>query len=166
MAIARVNPISEGFNKDSYLANLERRLEDHAEHKRISLLLPSLYSEIRDDGPLNQILAEISETRYLHNIVVALGGTTEEADFLYAKEYFGQLRTDVCDVKVVWVEGPRIQQILDDIQQFMTLEDDDIIMTGTPKGVGQVQVGDRFVGRIKTRDQELVSQEWLAEERT
>ena len=57
-------------------------------------------------------------------------------------------------------------QILIDIQQFMTLEDDDIIMTGTPKGVGQVHVGDRFVGRIKTGDQVLVSQEWLAAERT
>jgi 2-keto-4-pentenoate hydratase/2-oxohepta-3-ene-1,7-dioic acid hydratase in catechol pathway len=57
-------------------------------------------------------------------------------------------------------------QILIDIQQFMTLEDDDIIMTGTPKGVGQVHVGDQFVGRIKTGDQVLVSQEWLAEERT
>jgi len=57
-------------------------------------------------------------------------------------------------------------QILIDIQQFMTLEDDDIIMTGTPKGVGQVHVGDQFVGTIKTGDQVLVSQEWLAEERT
>jgi 2-keto-4-pentenoate hydratase/2-oxohepta-3-ene-1,7-dioic acid hydratase in catechol pathway len=55
------------------------------------------------------------------------------------------------------------EQILIDIQQFMTLEDDDIIMTGTPKGVGQVHVGDHFVGRIKTGDQVLVSQEWLAE---
>jgi hypothetical protein len=32
--------------------------------------------------------------------------------------------------------------------------------------VGQVHVGDQFVGRIKTGDQVLVSQEWLAEERT
>ena len=54
-------------------------------------------------------------------------------------------------------------QILIDIQQFMTIEDDDIIMTGTPKGVGQVQIGDQFVGRIKTGDQVLISQAWLAE---
>ena len=55
------------------------------------------------------------------------------------------------------------EQILLEIQQFMTLEDDDIIMTGTPKGVGQVSPGDRFIGRIKTGDEVLVSQEWLAE---
>lgn len=55
------------------------------------------------------------------------------------------------------------EQILLDIQQFMTLEDDDIIMTGTPKGVGQVQAGDQFVGSIKSGDILLISQQWLAE---
>ncbi|MDH3636547.1 MAG: fumarylacetoacetate hydrolase family protein [Gammaproteobacteria bacterium] len=54
-------------------------------------------------------------------------------------------------------------QVLLDIQQFMTLEDDDIIMTGTPKGVGQVTAGDHFVGRIKSGDEVLISREWLAE---
>ena len=53
-------------------------------------------------------------------------------------------------------------KILLEIQQFMSLEDDDIIMTGTPEGVGQVNAGERFVGRIKTGDEVLVSQEWLA----
>ena len=54
-------------------------------------------------------------------------------------------------------------QILQSIQRFMSLEDGDIIMTGTPKGVGQVQQGDRFEGRILAGDQVLVSQEWLAQ---
>jgi glucosyl-3-phosphoglycerate synthase len=113
--ITTLHALYEAFDKDSYLANLERRLEEHARHERISLLLPSLYSEIRDDGPLNHILDQIKETHYLRNIVVALGGTSEEADFLHAKEYFGQLRTNDREVKVIWVEGPRIQQILGDI---------------------------------------------------
>jgi 2-keto-4-pentenoate hydratase/2-oxohepta-3-ene-1,7-dioic acid hydratase in catechol pathway len=54
-------------------------------------------------------------------------------------------------------------QILSGIQQFMTLEAGDIIMTGTPKGVGQVQPGDRFVGRVKSGDEVLISQQWLAQ---
>ncbi len=115
--ITTLHALYEAFDNDSYLTNLERRLEDHARHERISLLLPSLYSEIRDDGPLNHILDQIKETRYLRNIVVALGGTGEEADFLHAKEYFGQLRTEDREVKVIWVEGPRIQQILNDIRE-------------------------------------------------
>jgi 2-keto-4-pentenoate hydratase/2-oxohepta-3-ene-1,7-dioic acid hydratase in catechol pathway len=54
-------------------------------------------------------------------------------------------------------------QILSGIRDFMDLEDGDIIMTGTPKGVGQVQAGDRFVGRILSAGRILVSQEWQAE---
>ena len=55
-------------------------------------------------------------------------------------------------------------QIFAEIQQFMSLDDGDIIMTGTPKGVGQVAAGDRFEGSIKSDKNSLVSQEWLAEE--
>jgi 2-keto-4-pentenoate hydratase/2-oxohepta-3-ene-1,7-dioic acid hydratase in catechol pathway len=54
-------------------------------------------------------------------------------------------------------------QILSGISRFMSLDDGDIIMTGTPKGVGQVQPGDRFVGRILSGDNTLVSCEWQAE---
>ena len=49
------------------------------------------------------------------------------------------------------------------IAEFMTLQDDDIVMTGTPQGVGQVSAGDRFVGRIRSGERELVSHSWVAE---
>jgi 2-keto-4-pentenoate hydratase/2-oxohepta-3-ene-1,7-dioic acid hydratase in catechol pathway len=54
-------------------------------------------------------------------------------------------------------------QILEGIARFMSLDDGDIIMTGTPKGVGQVQPGDRFVGSVLSGEQVLVSGEWTAE---
>ena len=54
-------------------------------------------------------------------------------------------------------------QILSGITRFMSLDDGDIIMTGTPSGVGQVQAGDRFIGRILSGDTVLVSCEWQAE---
>ena len=54
-------------------------------------------------------------------------------------------------------------QILSGISRFMSLDDGDIIMTGTPKGVGQVQAGDRFIGRILSAGRELISCEWQAE---
>ena len=54
-------------------------------------------------------------------------------------------------------------QILAGIQSFMHLEDGDIIMTGTPKGVGQVTAGERFVGRILAAGRELVGQAWTVE---
>ncbi len=38
--------------------------------------------------------------------------------------------------------------IIQQLQTFMTLNDGDIIMTGTPQGVGLVESGDRFHGKI------------------
>ena len=54
-------------------------------------------------------------------------------------------------------------QILEEIAAFMTLQDGDIIMTGTPKGVGKVKAGDKFVGSVHSGDRQLLSQAWLAE---
>ena len=55
------------------------------------------------------------------------------------------------------------EQVLQDIQSFMTLDNGDIIMTGTPKGVGQVNQGDQFTGRILSNDQELLNRSWTAQ---
>ncbi len=55
------------------------------------------------------------------------------------------------------------EQILAGIQRFMSLEDGDVIMTGTPSGVGQIQAGERFVGSVRSNQQVLVSEEWLAQ---
>lgn len=52
--------------------------------------------------------------------------------------------------------------ILNELRQFLVLEDFDIIMTGTPSGVGAVQSGERFHGRVLQGDRALVSGEWLA----
>ena len=55
------------------------------------------------------------------------------------------------------------EKIVTEIQQFMSLEDGDVIMTGTPKGVGQVTPGDRFEGQIKADGDVLLSQLWVAQ---
>jgi len=52
--------------------------------------------------------------------------------------------------------------ILAELKQFLLLEDFDIIMTGTPAGVGAVQPGEQFVGRILAGEQTLTSGTWLA----
>ena len=54
------------------------------------------------------------------------------------------------------------EEILQGVEQFMTLQDNDILMTGTPKGVGKVNRGDRFVASIRCAEQTLLSHEWLA----
>jgi len=55
------------------------------------------------------------------------------------------------------------QTMLDEIKSFMSLEDNDVIMSGTPKGVGTYTVGDRFLGQIFSGETLLVEKEWIVE---
>ena len=51
-------------------------------------------------------------------------------------------------------------EMIEEIQSFMTLEDGDIIMSGTPKGVGNYRVGDIFNGKIYSNDKLLLESKW------
>ena len=51
-------------------------------------------------------------------------------------------------------------QILAEIQTFISLNDGDIVMTGTPKGVGVVNKDSIFVGRILEDSKILTSGKW------
>jgi len=53
--------------------------------------------------------------------------------------------------------------MLSEIQSFMTLEDNDILMSGTPKGVGTYNIGDKFVGQVFSGEILLVEKEWMVE---
>ena len=55
------------------------------------------------------------------------------------------------------------QTILDSLADFMTLEDGDIVMTGTPAGVGEVLAGQQFQGRILGGGVTLVEASWTAQ---
>ena len=55
--------------------------------------------------------------------------------------------------------------MLAQIKRFMTLEDGDILLSGTPKGVGTYRIGDRFVGQVSIGDKLLVEQRWVAKKR-
>lgn len=113
--ITTLHPLYEAFDREEYLASLERKLDEYSNHVRISLLLPSLYSEIQNPQVLDPIMEEIRSVKYLHSVIIALGGAQEEKRFKEAKEYFGRLRTPGRDLKVVWVEGPRIQEIFQEL---------------------------------------------------
>lgn len=49
----------------------------------------------------------------------------------------------------------QIPRVISDISKVMTLEEGDIIITGTPKGVGPVQPGDVMTGGIRVDGKEL-----------
>ncbi|MEH6567637.1 MAG: fumarylacetoacetate hydrolase family protein [Halioglobus sp.] len=52
--------------------------------------------------------------------------------------------------------------ILGELSKFTTLEDGDIVMTGTPAGVGRVLAGDHFEGKVLAGDEELLCHSWTA----
>jgi 2-keto-4-pentenoate hydratase/2-oxohepta-3-ene-1,7-dioic acid hydratase in catechol pathway len=53
--------------------------------------------------------------------------------------------------------------MLSEIQSFMTLEDNDIIMSGTPKGVGTYSIGNKFVGQVFSDETLLVEAIWVVQ---
>ncbi|MGB5445082.1 MAG: fumarylacetoacetate hydrolase family protein [Psychromonas sp.] len=54
-------------------------------------------------------------------------------------------------------------EIINEVSSFMTFEDGDILMTGTPKGVGQLFKNDHFIGRIYEGETLLIEQHWTVE---
>ncbi|MDV7103302.1 fumarylacetoacetate hydrolase family protein [Vibrio sp. TH_r3] len=83
---------------------------------------------------------------------------------------------DINDLSIeLFINGVRIQSghvgqmlypprvILSELSSYTTLKNNDIVMTGTPAGVGVVYQGDLFTGRIKCAGQTVVEAEWLAE---
>ena len=51
-------------------------------------------------------------------------------------------------------------QIVAAVNEFMSFETHDILMTGTPKGVGKVNKGDQFTGQLYDQETLLVTQTW------
>lgn len=51
--------------------------------------------------------------------------------------------------------------ILKEINQIISFEDNDLLMTGTPKGVAAIHLGDKFRGKVFEKQQELLEVCWI-----
>lgn len=54
------------------------------------------------------------------------------------------------------------EQLLKDIGYFLTLEDGDLLMTGTPAGVGAIKRGDEFHATLLDAGSAIIEQSWIA----
>lgn len=115
--ITTIHGFYDLFDPEEHLMRLEKKLERFSRKMCMGLLLPSLYDEIHVPGVLDNIIDQINEVNYLCSIVVALGGAKEEKEFREAKDYFFRLKKEDRDVKVIWVEGPRIQAIFKKLEE-------------------------------------------------
>jgi len=50
--------------------------------------------------------------------------------------------------------------VLKEVKRYFSLEDGDIIMTGTPSGVGRINKNDEFLGSLFSKDDLLVKKSW------
>ena len=55
------------------------------------------------------------------------------------------------------------EAILEELKTFITLEDGDVIMTGTPAGVGPIHTGERFEATVRAAGRPLVHATWVAQ---
>lgn len=53
--------------------------------------------------------------------------------------------------------------ILKEVMSFLSIEDGDLVMTGTPKGVGRINAGDRFDGKIFEKEKLIVEGSWVVQ---
>jgi len=93
------------------LDELEYRLETFAQTRKISLILPSLYSEL--EGPaLGNILDELSKVKYLHRIIIGLDAA-DAAQFRAARAFFARLPQNHV---VLWNDGPRMRALMERLE--------------------------------------------------
>ncbi|HEY0212019.1 MAG TPA: glycosyl transferase [Paenirhodobacter sp.] len=93
------------------LEELEYRLETFAQTRKITLILPSLYSELQ--GPaLTNIVHELSQVKYLHRIIIGLDAA-DKAQFHHAREFFAALPQNHV---VIWNDGPRVRAVMDRLE--------------------------------------------------
>lgn len=86
------------------MEELVYELETFSQTRKISLILPSLYSEL--EGPaLSDIIGELSQVTYLHRIIIGLD-RADEKQFRMAQSFFAELPQNHV---ILWNNSPRMQ---------------------------------------------------------
>jgi len=85
---------------------LEKELVSFSKQRPMSLVLPSLFSEL--EGPaLPGIIRELKEVPYLSEVVVGLD-RADEGQYNHAREFFSELPQHH---RLLWNDGPRLRAI-------------------------------------------------------
>lgn len=85
---------------------LEHELTSFSRQRPMSLVLPSLYSELTMPA-LDGIVTQLTEVNYLSEIVIGLDRATE-SEFEHAKDYFSRLPQHH---RILWNDGPRLRAL-------------------------------------------------------
>ncbi len=88
------------------LPEMTYELETFAQSRKISLILPCLYSELETDA-MPRIVQELSKVTYLHRIIIGLD-RANEAQYRHAQRFFKGLNQNHI---VIWNDSPRMQEL-------------------------------------------------------
>lgn len=95
------------------LAEMEYELQVFSRLRPMTLILPSLYSEL--EGPaLPNIINELKKVPYLNQIVIGLDRADRD-QYLHAREFFGDLPQHH---RILWNDGPRLRAIDDKLREL------------------------------------------------
>ena len=94
--------------KKGNLDRMEMELEFYSRHRPISLVLPSLYSELKEKA-LKTIISELKNVKYIHQVVVTLGKAGGK-EFEHAREFFSVLTQETI---IIWNDGERVRSLYD-----------------------------------------------------
>ena len=86
---------------------LMKNISDAAAERPVSVIMPMLYNEIKNDA-LGNIVKQLNKCTYLKEVIVPLAAKSKE-EFNHVKRFFRNLTIPKL---VMWCNGPRIENLL------------------------------------------------------
>ena len=91
---------------------LIKTVSDVANERPVSVIMPMLYKEIKNDA-LENIRKGLNKCAYLNEIVIPLAAKNEK-EFREVKRFFSELKVPHL---VMWCNGPEVTKILEDLKK-------------------------------------------------
>jgi glucosyl-3-phosphoglycerate synthase len=93
-------------------ADIEKELLKFSKERKMELILPSLYSELKGDA-LPNIVKQIGETKYLNHIIIGLDKATK-SEAIKAWKFFKSLNTPFT---ILWNDGPKLKKLHEELKE-------------------------------------------------
>jgi len=90
---------------------LIKSVSDAAVERPVSIIMPMLYSEIKNDA-LGNISKQLNKCNYVKEIVIPLAAKNEK-EFKQVKRFFSDLKIPKL---IMWCNGPKIDKLLDELK--------------------------------------------------
>ena len=90
---------------------LIKSVSDAAVERPVSIIMPMLYSEIKNDA-LGNISKQLNKCNYVKEIVIPLAAKNEK-EFKQVKRFFSDLKIPKL---IMWCDGPKIDKLLNELK--------------------------------------------------